>query len=46
MTSSTRGNLEDSFQIGVALFTINIINSYVANVITRALLFQKRYVVG
>ena len=46
MTSSTRGNLEDSFQIVVALFTISVINSYVANVVTRALLFQKRYIVG
>ncbi len=39
MTSSTCGNLEDSFQIGVALFTISIINSYVANVVKSALLF-------
>ena len=46
MTSSTCGNLEDSFQIGVALFIISIINLYVAIVVARALLFQKCYVVG
>ena len=46
MTSSSFGNLEDNIQIVVVLFTISTIGSCVANVVTRALLFQKRYVVG